>query len=406
VVAAGSISARLRAALAEQGWSYTRLIAAMRRTAAVDRETLPKTESLVTTISRWLNDHERPNEFYQDLLCKALRKSRVQLGFEDASDLQEEGGAEPEDLAQVLEASNVGPLTVSQLEATAARLGQDLPSTPPVLLRRPLLEHYRRVASWLGKPQPIAQRRRLCGVAAQLAGMAGNVSFDLHDPGKAQAYYDVAMTAAGEADDDSLAAWVLANLSYLHAHRGTMNAALEAAQGAAARAAHSADVTTQHAWLAALEAELHASLGDAKAVYAALRRAERAVERARPEARRLGIDFFTPARLPAYMGSCYMLLGQAKLAQRFSSEALGLLGPRARSRWFVRLDLATTLVQQGELEEACSVASESLAALSGDDWTPRLEQRARDFQRTLEPFATAGAVQTFNEEFRTPGGLL
>jgi tetratricopeptide (TPR) repeat protein len=198
---------------------------------------------------------------------------------------------------------------------------------------------------------------------------------------------------------------VLANLSYLHAHRGATNAALEAAQGAAARVAHSGDVTTQHAWLAALEAELYAGLGDANAVRAALRRAERAVERARPETRRPGIDFFTPARLPAYMGSCYMLLGQAKLAQRFSNEALSLLGPRARSRWFVRLDLATTLVQQGELEEACSVASESMAALSGDDWTPRLEQRVQDFRRTLGPFATADAVRTFNEEFHTPGRL-
>jgi tetratricopeptide (TPR) repeat protein len=311
----------------------------------------------------------------------------------------------PEDLAQVLEASNVGPLAISQIEAKAVRLGQNLPSMPPILLRRPLLEHYRRVASWLGKPQPIAERRRLCAVAAQLAGMAGSVSFDLHDPHKAQAYYDVAMKAAEEADDDALAAWVLANLSYLHAHRGAMRAALEAAQGAAARVAHSADVTTQHAWLAALEAELHAGLGDAEAMRQALRRAERAVERARPDVRRLGIDFFTPAKLPAYMGSCYMLLGQPKLAQRFSSEALSLLGPRARSRWFVRLDLATTLVQQGELEEACSLAGESLAALSGDDWTPRLERRVRDLRRTLEPFGAASAVRIFNDEFRTPGRL-
>jgi hypothetical protein len=75
------------------------------------------------------------------------------------------------------------------------------------------------------------------------------VSFDLHDPDKAKGYYDVAMTAAGEAEDDAVAAWVLANLSYLHAHPGATNAALEAAQGAAARVARCADVTTQHAWL-------------------------------------------------------------------------------------------------------------------------------------------------------------
>jgi hypothetical protein len=178
-----------------------------------------------------------------------------------------------------------------------------------------------------------------------------------------------------------------------------MPAALQAVQGAAARAARCADVTTQPAWLAALEAELHASLGEVGATQMALHRAEQAVEQARPEARRAGIDFFTAARLPAYMGSCFMLLEQSRLAHEYSAEALNLLSPSAKSRWSVRLDLATALVQQRELEEASSLASASLTALSEDDWTPRLEQRVQDFHQALEPFSSARAVQAFNEEF-------
>jgi tetratricopeptide (TPR) repeat protein len=394
-----SIGTRLRAAMTEQRSSYTKLIAAMRRVAEVEGETLPETRSLVTTLSRWFNDHERPGEFYQDILCKALSKSRVQLGFDDQNDPEDEGGAEPEDLARVLEASNVGPLAIGQMEAKLARRGDELPSTPPVLLRRPLLDDYRRVTAWLGGSQPAAERRRLYTVAAQLAGMAGTVFFDLHDPTRAEAYYHVALRAAGEAGDDAAAAWVLANVSYLQAHRGAMPAALQAVQGAAARAARCADVTTQHAWLAALEAELHASLGEVGATRMALHRAEQAVEQARPEARRAGIDFFTAARLPAYMGSCFMLLEQSRLAHEYPAEALNLLSPSAKSRWFVRLDLATALVQQRELEEASSLASASLTALSEDDWTPRLEQRVQDFHQALEPFSSARAVQAFNEEF-------
>ena len=322
----------------------------------------------------------------------------MQLGFDDQSDPEDEGGAEPEDLAKVLEASNVGPGDRPDGgQARKARRG--LPSTPPVLLRRPLLDDYRRVTAWLGGSQPAAERRRLYTVAAQLAGMAGTVFFDLHDPARAEAYYHVALKAAGEAGDDAAAAWVLANVSYLQAHRGAMPAALQAVQGAAARAARCADVTTQHAWLAALEAELHASLGEAGATRMALHRAEQAVEQARPEARRAGIDFFTAARLPAYMGSCFMLLEQSRLAHEYSAEALNLLSPSAKSGWFVRLDLATALVQQRELEEASSLASASLTALSEDDWTPRLEQRVQDFHQALEPFSSARAVQAFNEEF-------
>jgi tetratricopeptide (TPR) repeat protein len=233
--------------------------------------------------------------------------------------------------------------------------------------------------------------------------MAGTVFFDLREPARAEAYYHVALKASGEVGDDAAAAWVLANISYLEAYRGAMPTALQAVQAAAARAARCTDVTTQHAWLAALEAELHAGLGDAGATQVALQRAEHAVEQARPDARRAGIDFFTPERLPGYMGSCFMLLGESRLAHEYSAEALKLLSPRAKSRWFVCLDLATALVQQEELEQASTLAGASLAALSEDDWTPRLEQRVRDFCQALQPFDSAQAVQAFNEQFSEIG---
>jgi tetratricopeptide (TPR) repeat protein len=403
IVVAPSIGARLRAAVAEQDWSYTKLIAAMRRVAAARGESLPGTRSLVTTLSRWFNDHERPSEFYQGLLCEALSKSRAQLGFEDRGPTEDEGGAEPEDLARVLEASNIGPLAISQMEMKLARRGEELPSIPPPLLRRPLLDDFRRVVAWLGGSQPATERRRLYSVAGQLAGMAGTVFFDLRDPARAEAYYQVALKAAGEAGDDAVAAWVLANIGYLEAHRGAVPTALEAVRGAAARATRCQQITTQHAWLAALEAELLASLGEAEATRTALHRAERAIDQARPETRRAGIDFFTAARLPAYMGSCFMLLGQSRLAHGYSAEALKLLSPRAKSRWFVRLDMATALVQEGELEEASSLATASLTELSEDDWTPRLEHRVQDFRQELQPFRTARAVQAFYEQFPDTG---
>jgi hypothetical protein len=55
------IGAKLRTALQERSWSYTRLIAEMRRVAARERVALPTTQSLVVMLSRWCNDHERPS---------------------------------------------------------------------------------------------------------------------------------------------------------------------------------------------------------------------------------------------------------------------------------------------------------------------------------------------------------
>ena len=42
---ATSIGTRLRVAMTEQGWSYTKLIAAMRRVAAAEGASLPKPEA-------------------------------------------------------------------------------------------------------------------------------------------------------------------------------------------------------------------------------------------------------------------------------------------------------------------------------------------------------------------------
>ena len=65
---AGNGRNSLRAALQERGWSYTRLAAELRRHAAGAQ--LPKTESLVRLISRWVNKYQQPDDFYRDLLAK------------------------------------------------------------------------------------------------------------------------------------------------------------------------------------------------------------------------------------------------------------------------------------------------------------------------------------------------
>jgi len=74
-MAATSINC-LAVVLKELGWSYTRLIAELRRHASV---ALPKTESMVTLVSRWVNNHQQPDDFYRDLLSKATGRARAEL---------------------------------------------------------------------------------------------------------------------------------------------------------------------------------------------------------------------------------------------------------------------------------------------------------------------------------------
>jgi len=66
---AGNGRNSLRAAVQERGWSYTWLAAELRRHAAGAQ--LPKIESLIRLISRWVNNHQQPDDFYRDLLALA-----------------------------------------------------------------------------------------------------------------------------------------------------------------------------------------------------------------------------------------------------------------------------------------------------------------------------------------------
>ena len=84
VTAAGTRPATpLRLALQANGWSYARLVAALRQAAARRGKQLPKSESLVVMISRWVNGRERPDAFYQELLCEALERLPSELGFKE-----------------------------------------------------------------------------------------------------------------------------------------------------------------------------------------------------------------------------------------------------------------------------------------------------------------------------------
>jgi tetratricopeptide (TPR) repeat protein len=313
-------------------------------------------------------------------------------------------GCEPEELADALQGSSVGRATLDELEQRVAGFGQELPSTPPLQLRGPVLDYLDHVRLLLTRPQPVAVRVRLCSAAAQLAGLAGAVMFDLHQLAKARGYYDAAMLAAIEAGDPALAAWLLANTSYLHVYRGDERAALDAAHGAVT-CARRCTVTTQYAWLASLEAELHATLADRCATEAALSRADRGMRLASTEARRPGIDFFSPAKLAAYKGSCFMLLGQSTQAREHCQEALALLSPAAHTRAFVELDLATTFAQQSEVERACELARETLTRLGPDERTPRLVRRVQDFRRSLDRNGSARSVRDLDEEFQVAFGF-
>src|SRR5215211_655233 len=75
----------LGAVLKELGWSYSKLIVELRRHAAADGVVLPKNESLIPLVSRWVNNHQQPDDFHRELLSRATGRPRFELFSDEAA---------------------------------------------------------------------------------------------------------------------------------------------------------------------------------------------------------------------------------------------------------------------------------------------------------------------------------
>src|SRR5262249_14904276 len=107
-------------------------------------------------------------------------------------------------------------LTSAYLDHHFARLGPDevLPQVRTLLAA---------TVSHLRRPQTLRHHRRLCALAGRLAGLRAWLCFDLDAHGEAERWYDLAVSAAQQAEEWSLAAWLLGARSLIptlrHDHR-------------------------------------------------------------------------------------------------------------------------------------------------------------------------------------------
>jgi hypothetical protein len=132
-------------------------------------------------VSRWVNNHQQPSDFYRDLLARTLGRPRVELFSDEAARLELAAEAEPWLLARALEASSVGQAALEALERAVGEFARSYPSTAPTVLARPVLEHFRDVTRLLDGPLPVARRQRLAAAGrSQRNGSLRGRSADPH----------------------------------------------------------------------------------------------------------------------------------------------------------------------------------------------------------------------------------
>ncbi|MEV6840196.1 regulator [Streptomyces sp. NPDC051133] len=245
--------------------------------------------------------------------------------------------------------------------------------------------------------------RRLFAAAADLTRLAGWTSYDIAAHGLAQRYFVQALRLTQAAGDRPYGSFVLVTMSRQAVYLGHGREAVQLARVAQQGVGTGAPPVVQ-ALLHAAEARAHGVLGEVRACTAALVRAERALEAARP-----GDDvphwakFFDEAQLADEFGHCHRDLQQFRAAAQHAERSLQLRAPSyARSRLFCRVVLATARLGLGELDQACTLAAEA-AGQAAEMRSARAIEYVRDFERRLEPYKDAAPVRGYREKVAALG---
>ncbi|MGA5125759.1 regulator [Streptomyces pseudogriseolus] len=243
--------------------------------------------------------------------------------------------------------------------------------------------------------------RRLFAAAADLTRLAGWTSYDIAAHGLAQRYFVQALRLAQAAGDRAYGAFVLVTMSRQAVYLGHGREAVQLARVAQQGVGSSAPPAVQ-ALLHAAEARGHGVLGEVRACTAALVRAERALDAARPgDEVPHWARFFDEAQLADEFGHCHRDLQQFRAAAQHAERSLQLRAPGyARSRLFCRVVLATARLGLGELDQACQLGAEA-AAQAGEMRSVRAVEYVRDFERRLEPYRDAAAVRAYRDRVAT-----
>lgn len=240
--------------------------------------------------------------------------------------------------------------------------------------------------------------RELAAACGELSQLAGWVAYDSDEHGLAQRYLTQALAYARHADDQALAAEILAAQAHQAIYLARPSEAVDlsrAAQAAASRHG-SATLLTE---CQVMEAHAHAACDDAPACGTALARAERTFDRAARDDDPGWLSYFDEAYLSARMAQCFRDLGDSRHAVRYARRSLNMDGRYVRGRAFNLSLLATAYASAGEPEEAARTGRQAL------DLTARLNSARsvrylRDVTCQLRPRVDVPAVRDFTAEVR------
>jgi tetratricopeptide (TPR) repeat protein len=207
-------------------------------------------------------------------------------------------------------------------------------------------------------------RRRIASAAAEAAGFAAWLWFDLGDLGSCRRCYQEAAQAVSEAGDAGLG-------SYLKGYQGLVAAQLDDVRGANDHLREAVETAPRslsgitRAWLMTLQAQAFAHAGQTEAATRAVHDAQNYLTESRAPGADPWMYDFDQGGLAAHSGVCYLAVNQPDQAVDAFTQALRLLPPSCDRRGAkIRIGLAHAHLIRGDADEALRLGVTALVTLA------------------------------------------
>jgi transcriptional regulator with XRE-family HTH domain len=419
----GQSNDKLRRERRRRGWSQRDVADRMGEAARAKGLSEPRVDP--DYVSKWERGIKQPDPYHVYLLCLAFELPSDRLGLPGDSDAPGEerrrphapievpSPGTPELLAGLAGALLPGPGepwerldyalkhpaaidtgTIAHLEQVLVVLETVERHVEATALFGAVTGHLAAITNLLRGSMPLNARRQLCSIAGETAGLAGRLFAQLTRERTAEAYFRSGLTAAREADDQALIAYLLGMMAGQAMYRDNPTARLAVLRSAPASRA----TLITRVFLAAKEADAHAIAGDASAALDALGQAETAMASKpdRSSAYRPRAPWW-PAEtwLTGERGATLARLGRMDEADRHLTAALSA-PTNAKHRLWLMIALARVRTGQREPEEAARLVSNVERQAAPLHMTTVLHEIG-SVRRELSPWNASPAVQSLDD---------
>lgn len=271
------------------------------------------------------------------------------------------------------------------------------------LQRKAVVGQLNEVGGMLAYRHPDHLQRRLWGVAANLAVLAGWMSHDVGLEPTAQKYFVIAAHAAREGGDRPRAGEALSRAARQMVHLGRPDDALDLMKLARSGSGEQTLPRTR-AMLHTIEAWAQASMGRGQAMRRTLGEAEDLFVSDKGDVPPPSwMQMFDEADLHGMQALAYRTLAEhdpsaAAIAQRHAKQALALReGGRQRSKIFDYISLASACFIADDPEQADRYARLALVSM-GETSSHRTWDRLREMYRLTSQYAGYAKIEDLREE--------